>query len=76
MEWLKQNGWALIIAGATLVSTFSLYGYRITNLELQVKNNQEAITKLNDTNNTVQISLAKIQTDIEYIKVQITKITK
>lgn len=75
-DWLKQNGWGLIIAGCTLASTFALYGYRIDRLETQVDANAMAIAKLNDTNTSVQVALAKIQTDIEYIKVQVSKITR
>jgi uncharacterized coiled-coil protein SlyX len=76
MEWLRQNGWALIIAGATIISTFTLYGYRIENLEKEVAVNQLAIQRLNESSTNVQVSLAKIQTDIEYIKMQVTKLTK
>lgn len=80
MDWLKTNAWALVIALVTLVTTFSLYGYRINALEAAVTANQtsnlRSISKLNDQSVQVQVSLAKIQTDIEYIKVQIDKITK
>lgn len=80
MEWLKQNAWTLAIAAMTLVSTFSLYGYRIQALEAQVDANKTAVEKLNttvnDQNTQVQVSLAKISTDIEYIKIQVSKSLK
>ena len=74
--WLKQHAWALVIAGATIASTFVLYGYRLDALEAQIMNSQSDIRQLSDTNTQLQIGLAKIQTDIEYIKVQITKLAQ
>lgn len=89
MDWLKQNGMSLVIAAITLVSTFTLYGFRISVLETQRVQDKEVIearltqdektlTKLSqtftDTNLQTQVSLAKIQTDLEYLKVQTAQI--
>lgn len=75
-DWLSKNAWALIIAGITMVSSYAIYGYRIDDLDKRVTANATAISTLSDNNLQVQVSLAKIQTDIEYIKVQLDKITK
>lgn len=75
-NWLRQNAWALIIAGVTMVSVFTTLGQRVTTLEAQAATQQKSITKLSDTNLQVQVSLAKISTDIEYIKVQVDRLNK
>lgn len=80
MQWLKDNGWAIAISFIALASSFSLYGYRISALETRATVDEHASTKLSqtvdDTNLQTQVSLAKIQTDIEYIKMQLSKIVK
>ena len=75
-DWLKQNTWALLIACVTMVSTWTLYGARIAALEDEVSQNTAAISKINDTSVQTQVDIAKIQTDIEYIKLQINKLVK
>lgn len=75
-NWLKQNAWALIIAACTMVSVFTTLGQRVTALEAQAAVQQKSINKIGDTNVQLQISLATIQTDIEYIKIQVDKLTK
>lgn len=67
--------WGLVIAAATLISTYTLYGYRISALEKQVNENSAQIASINSNWVQVQISLTKLQTDIEYIKLQIDKIS-
>lgn len=73
-EWLQKNSWTLIIAGVTIASSYALYGYRITQLE----NRESAMeTKFQQTQNAQQqdaITLAVIQKDIEYIKLQVNRI--
>lgn len=73
-EWFKQNAWALIIAVTTIVSTFTLYGYRISALETRLDSTDGSVKSLQDTSVATQISLARIQTDIEYIRKQVDKI--
>lgn len=72
-DWLKNNLWGLIIAAVTLSSTYVLYGYRITALENRVSMIEAHESKLDDTAVQTQITLAKIQTDIEYIKEQLSR---
>lgn len=76
MKWLKDNAVSLIIAGLTLVSSFTLYGYRIGELEKRADATDQQIASLTSGNVSIQISLARIQTDIEYIKVQLDKATR
>lgn len=75
-EWLRQNGWALIIAVFTIASTFSLYGYRIDQIEARQNRQEASIEVLQARANDVNVALAKIQIDIEYIKVQVTKLAQ
>lgn len=73
-EWIKQNLWAVLIAAVTIVSTWTLYGYRISALEVEVDKNTRAISSLTDSGVQTQIGIARIQTDIEYIKLQLAKL--
>lgn len=59
---------------ATLISTYAVYGYRLGALEDQVKQNRIDIAAQASDNTTTAVSLAKIQVDIEYIKVQLAKL--
>lgn len=67
--------WSLVIAAVTLISTFTVYGYRLDAVEKQVAANSTAITQLDQNNNQTAVTLAKIQTDIEYIKVAIDRLS-
>lgn len=73
-EWLKSNAWSLIIAGITLISTFSLYGYRIDDLDKQINEQKAAIAVLNTQQNAVNVQLAQIATDINYIKSSLDRV--
>lgn len=73
-SWLRHNVWTLAIAAAGIVATFAVGNYRIDVLEKEVADDQQAVAALNDTNVQVQVTLAKIQTDIEYIKTYVTKL--
>lgn len=72
--WLKDNGVSLLIALTTFISTYAVYGYRLSALEARVDRQGTAISAIQNTTVDTQISLAKIQTDIEYIKIQLNKI--
>lgn len=73
-DWLKNNAWSLIIACVTMVSTFTLYGYRIDALEKQSDENRTAIVSLSAQQNQINVQLAQISTDIQYIKVNIDRL--
>lgn len=75
MDWLKNNAWSLAIAVVTLISTFTLFGYRIDALEKRADATDQQIATLTSGNVTTQIALAQIQTKLEYITVQLDKIT-
>lgn len=75
-EWLKNNGWSLLIASITFISTFTLYGYRIDQLEHQSNENKTSIALLNTQQVQLQVQLAQISTDISYIKVSLDRILK
>lgn len=73
-NWLKENAISIIIAAVTLISTYAVYGYRLQADEAQLNRQADAITALQQGDTTTQVALAKIQTDIEYIKEQLAQI--
>lgn len=73
-DWFKNNLWSIVIACVTMVSTFTLYGYRIDALEKQVDENRTAIVTLSGQQNQINVQLAQIATDISYIKANIDRL--
>lgn len=77
-EFIQKNAVTLIISILTLVSTFTAtsarYEYRIGALEDEMKEAKDAIAQLNSATVATQVQLAKISSDLEYIKVQINRI--
>ncbi len=67
-EWLKQNSWSIIIAVAGVILTFSTLSAQVDGLEKQTTKNEAAIQLLNTQQTQVQVQLAQISTDIQYIK--------
>lgn len=74
MDWLQKNAISLVIGLTTLISTYAVYGYRLQALEDRVDRQGTAITDIRNSTVDTQISLAKIQTDIEYIKIQLNRL--
>lgn len=72
--WLQEHAWSLTIAAATIISTFTLYGYRITALEKRDDAIDQQIATLTSGNVTTQVALAQIQTKLEYITEQLNKL--
>lgn len=73
-DWIQKNGVSIAIALTSLVSTYAVYGYRLQALEARVDRQGTAITDVRNSTQDTQIALARIQTDIEYIKVQLNKL--
>lgn len=65
--WIAKHGVTVAITVAGLIASFAVYGYRIDVVEKKVENLQ---------NQTIQnqILLAEIKKDIEYIRIQVSKI--
>lgn len=74
MDWLAKNLWSLIIAFAVVISTYSLYGYRLDVLEQRIQSTENRLQVIDDTAVQTQISLARIEVDIAYIKQQLNRI--
>lgn len=72
--WLQQNAWSLVIAGTALISSYAIYGYRITDLEHQVAASGISISALNTQQVQTQVSLAQIQVDLTYIKASLDRV--
>lgn len=64
---------SLVIAAATLISTYAVYGYRLGDLEKAQAQIETTINKSDEAEIQIQISLAKMQKDIDYIKEEVTK---
>lgn len=67
-DWFKNNLWAILIAIAGVVSSYSLQGYRIDTLESDVNESQAQIQVLNAQQVTQQVQFAQLSVDITYIK--------
>lgn len=78
MEFLTKNGLSIAIALAGIIATYSintaLYGYRLTALEARQDRQGTAIQNLQAGDTETRVALAKIQTDLEYIKSQLNRI--
>lgn len=78
MDWLKNNGFSIAIALAGIIATYSintaLYGYRISALEARQDRQGIAIQSLQSGDTETKVALARIQTDLEYIKAQLARI--
>jgi len=75
-EWLQKNWWSVIIALITISSTYTMYGYRLGELEKKAEAQQVEITALQNSSNDTAVGLARIQKDIEYIRLQVDRIVK
>lgn len=71
MNWIKNNALTLVVVLVTLVSNYAIYGYRIDAIEKRVTANELSIEAQRQNNVVLQVGLAKIQTDIEYIKLRV-----
>lgn len=74
-DWIQKNAWALIVAAVPLIATWSLFGYRITQLEAQATEVQQTINTTDELQVQIQLSLREIETDIKYIKQAIDRVT-
>lgn len=77
-DWLKNNGFSIAIALAGIIVTYTantaLYGYRLSAIE-NVQNTQGAsITALQNSANDLRVSVAQIQTSLEYIKAKLDRL--
>lgn len=75
-EWIKNNLWSLLIAAVGVITTFSIYGYRIDDLDRRMNANTVQIQTLNTQQVNLQVQLAQISTDISYIKASLDRILK
>lgn len=73
--WIKNNLWSLLIAGVTIVSTYTLYGYKINDLERRLTVDEATISTLNTQQVQTQVSLAQIQVDLTYIKSSVDRLS-
>lgn len=70
-DFIKNNGMSILIGTLTLVSTYSLYGYRITQAEGQVrdlKNHMDIMYQLSERIATLDERVKGIQEDVSEIK--------
>jgi hypothetical protein len=75
-DWLKDNGWGILIALVGVSSTFILYGFRLEALEKEVMEQRVDIVRIDTQQNLINVQLAEIAKDIQYIKVNIEEINQ
>lgn len=72
--FFKNNAISIAIAATTLISTYAVYGYRLSAVEARQDRQGDAIATLQSSNTDTLVALAKIQTDIDYIKGQLNQL--
>lgn len=75
-EWLQKNAWSLLIAAVGVVATFSIYGYRIDNLEKENAAQDVQMATMASQQVQTQVTLAQISVDLTYIKAAIDRLLK
>lgn len=76
MDWIRKNVWVLIVTAAGIVSSYAVYGYKVSDLQNQVDFTRQQVTLLQNSNTEQLVTLAQIQKDIEYMKLQLTQISQ
>lgn len=74
--WIKDHAWPLIIALVGVITSFSLYGYRIEALEKRSDAQQVQIEAVKEQQIDIEVQLAQIAVDITYIKEGIQRLTR
>ncbi len=72
-DWISKNAWSIVITLSGIAATFSLYGYRLDQVEKEEVTLQSQITIINAQQVQTQVSLAQIQVDLSYIKASLDK---
>lgn len=75
-DFFAKNALSIIIALVGVISSYAIYGYKLTAVEDQVKESKQDIAALNAQQVDVQVQLAQIATDIQYIKINIDRILR
>lgn len=75
-EWIQKNAWSILIAGIGVATTFSVYGYRIEQVEKEIAMTKTEIEIINQQQVQAQVQLAQIAVDISYIKASIDRILR
>ena len=73
-DWLRNNVWSLLAAGAVLVSFYALTNYRIGQLEAQVTKTQQTINTSEMVQIQIQLSLRAMEVDLDHIKKAIDRL--
>lgn len=74
-EFFERNAWALALIAASIIAQWTIIGYRLTADEKRLDAQSSRISAVENNNQSIAITLAGIQKDIEYIKIQVDKIT-
>lgn len=78
-EWFAKNSWSIIIALVTLVSTYSIYGYKINQLEAQaseISENMKIIQEILQNVAVISTKIESVEGDIEEIKQEVKEVNK
>ncbi len=78
-EWLVKNSWPLIISMLTLVGTYSIYGYRLTQLEAQaqeLEDNMEVIHEILQSVAVIGTKMEVMEGNVSEIKDEIKELNE
>lgn len=75
-DWLSKNAWAIGIVIVTMTANYAVTQYKWEVLQDQVRANTNAIIILQNNNTQMQVSLARIETDLAYIKSAVSKLVQ
>lgn len=70
-DWIKNNIWAISISLITIVSTYAIYGYRITQLEARAQELETDIEVIHEITTNLAVIKEKtenIEADIKEMK--------
>lgn len=73
-NWIKENLWGLVIAAITFTVAYTTLGNRVSALEADAATARETVNTDDQTLVQLQITTAKIETDVSYIKQQINRV--
>ncbi len=76
MDWMKSNLTTILITVAGIIGTFTVYGYRIEDIEQDHQAMAVRVLALETQQNEVRIQLAEIAIDIQYIKLSLEKLAE
>lgn len=73
-DLLTNAAWAIVVALVAFVASYAVFGERINEITIRVTNLENEVAAQTDQNNQINIQLATINTNLEYIKTAIANL--